>query len=155
MNIPVSGVVPFEQAVGIDETDTVLLRQMGVEAKEYLESFDWCGVVGQCCWGGGVGKVFSVFLFEIEPKTADVDHWLWVIVGDIPPLHLVIDQCRSPREAADMYLALMTEWVALAREGRTSPDLPPTGVEPTPERAKDLEGRLAFIQANILPFLNN
>jgi hypothetical protein len=154
MNIPVSGVVPLEQMRGDDETDTVLLRQMSVLAKAYLEQSDWCSAVERGYWGGGVGKIFSVFLFEIEPKTAGVDQCLWVIVGDIPPLHLVTDQCRSPKQAANMYLALMTEWVVLAREGRTSSDLPPTGVEATPERAEELERRLAFIRAKILPFLN-
>jgi hypothetical protein len=154
MNFSLSGVVPLEQMVGEDETESLLLRQ-SVEAKEYLGEFDWCSAVGLGYWGGGVGKVFGVFLFEIEPKTTDVDQWLWVIVGDIPSLHLVTDQCRSPKEAAEMYLALMTEWVALARMGRSSPDLPPTGVEPTPERAEELEGRLAFIRAKILSLLNN
>jgi hypothetical protein len=155
MDLSVSGVVPLEQMVGDDENDTALLRQMSIEAKAYLEQFDWCSAVGRGYWGGGVGKVFSVFLFEIEPKTPDVDHWLWVIVGEIPPLYLVTDQCLSPKEAADMYIELMTEWVTLAREGRSSPDLPSAGVEPTPEWAENLAGRLAFIREKILPLLNN
>lgn len=154
MDIPVSGVVPLTQMIGDDETDTALLHQMSVEAKEYLEHFDWCDAVGRAYWGGGVGKIFSVFLFEIEPRGPDVDRWLWVIAGDIPPLYVAVDECTTPKQAADTYLELMTEWVALAREGRTSPDIPPTGVEATPERADDLERRLAFIRANIRPHLN-
>ena len=139
--------------VGDDEADTALLRQMGVEAKTYLEGFDWCKAVGPAYWGGGVGKVFGIFLFQIEPQSADVDRWLWVIVGDIPPLYLVLDECRSPSEALDTYLELMGQWVDLARQGRISPDIPPTGVEPTLEWAEELEGRLAFIRAEIEPGL--
>lgn len=154
MDIPVSGVVPLEQMVGDDETDTALLRQMSVDAKNYLEGFDWCNSAGPAHWGGGVGKIFSVFLFQIEPDAADVDRWVWVIVGDIPSLHLVLDECRSPKQAADMYLELLGEWAELARQGRTSPDLPPVGVEATPLRAEDLQRRLAYIRANIRPFLN-
>jgi hypothetical protein len=155
MEIPVSGVVPVEQMAGDDETDTALLREMNVEAKNYLENFEWCKRAGPAYWGGGVGGVFSVFLFQIEPATADVDCWLWVIVGDIPSLYLVLDECGSPQRAAAMNLALMGEWVDLAKQGRTGADVPPTGAEPTPERSQDLEMRLAFIRAEVLPFLNN
>ena len=127
------------------------LRQ---RAKDYLERFEWCKGAGLAYWGGGIGKVFSAFLFHIEPPTADIGRWLWVIVGDIPPLYLVPEERRSSEQAAEMYLALMGEWVKHARQGRTSPDVPPTGAEPTPERAEDLERLLAFIRAEILPFLN-
>ena len=127
---------------------------MSVDAKVYLESFDWCAFIGPAYWGGGVGSVFSVFLFQIEPRAADVDRWLWVIVGDIPSLYLVLDECKSPKDAAAMYLALMGEWVELARQGRSSPDVPATGVEATPEWAEDMAGRLEFIRQNIVPSLN-
>jgi hypothetical protein len=114
---------------GKSMADTALLHQMSVEAKKYLEGFEWCGSAAPAYWGGGVGGVFGIFLFEIEAKASDVDRWLWVIIGDIPPLYVVLDECRSPQQATEMYLKLMGEWVELARHGQTSPDLPPTGVE--------------------------
>jgi hypothetical protein len=52
------------------------------------------------------------------------------------------------------YTGLMEQWIELARKGRSSDDLPPAGVEPTPERAAKLDGRLRFIRTNVGPFLN-
>lgn len=155
MDSPARGIVPIELMIGENETDTALLREMSIDAKRYLEAFDWCNAAGPAYWGGGIGGIFGVFLFRIDAKTSDVDDWPWVIVGDIPPLHIVLDECKTPKAAAEMYVLLMRESMALAREGRTSPDVPPTGVEANPEQAEDLDRRLAFIQSNICPCINS
>jgi hypothetical protein len=153
MEIPIVGVVPIQEMKGDDDADTTLLRGMRIEAKQYLESFDWCTVAEAIYWGGGVGKIFSIFLFEIVASKIGIDRWLWVVVGDIPHLYLVLDECKSPSDVLRAYIGLMEQWIELARQGRSSPDLPPIGVEPTPERAMELEQRLRFIQTNVAPFL--
>jgi hypothetical protein len=153
MEIPVVGVVPIQEMSGDDEVDTTLLRAMCIEAKQYLESFDWCEAAQPVYWGGGVGKVFSIFLFEIVASKVGIDRWLWVVVGDIPHLYLVLDECKSPSDVLRAYRGLMEQWIELARQGRRSPDLPPTGVEPAPEWATELEQRLRFIRTNVAPFL--
>jgi hypothetical protein len=153
MEVPVVGVVPIHEMSGDDGVDTALLRNMCVEAKRYLESFEWCKTAEPMYWGGGVGKIFSIFLFEIVASRIDVDQWLWVIVGDVPRVYLVLDECKSPSDVFDTYVGLMEQWIALARQGRTSDELPPTGVEPTPEWAAQLEQRLQFIRSNVAPFL--
>ena len=129
MEIPVVGVVPIQEMNGDDDVDTALLRGMCIEAKQYLESFDWC-----------TSKI-------------GVDRWLWVVVGDVPHLYLVLDECKSPSDVLRAYTGLMEQWIKLAHEGRSSPDLPPTGVEPTPEWARELEQRLQFIRTIVAPFL--
>ena len=147
------GVDPIQDMNGDNAVDTAQLREMCAEAKEYLESFDWCEVAGPVYWGGGIGKIFSVFVFEIGSVEADVDRFLWVVVGDVPPLYFVLDDCRSPSDVLDKYIDLMEQWIVLARQGRTSDDLPPTGVEPTPEWAARLAKRLQFIRTNVGPLL--
>ena len=153
MEIPVVGVVPIQDMNGDDEVDTTLLRGMCIEAKQYLESFDWCKTAEAVYWGGGVGKIFSIFLFEIVASRIGIDRWLWVVVGDIPHVYLVLDECKSPSDVLHLYMGLMEQWIELARQGRSSPDLPPIGVEPTPEWAMELEQRLRFIQTTVAPFL--
>jgi hypothetical protein len=103
--------------------------------------------------GRGVGKVFSILLFEIVASRVGIDKWPWVVIGDIPPIYLVLDDCKSPADVLDQYTGLMEQWIELARQGRSSDDLPPTGAEPTPEWAAELEGRLRFIRTNVVPFL--
>ncbi len=124
MEIPVVGVVPIQDMIGDDDADTALLRGMCIEAKQYLESFDWCNVAEAVYWGGGVGKVFSIFLFEIFASRIGIDRWLWVVVGDIPHVYLVLDECKSPSDVLREYLGLMEQWIKLAHQGRSSPDLP-------------------------------
>ena len=153
MQPPAVGVVPLTHMVGDDDQDTALLRDMASDAERYLQSFRWCKGIEEAYWGGGVGKVFALFLFKIIPATAEIDEWLWVVTGDVPQAYLVLDESNSPAEAFETYLDLMTKWVDLAREGRSSPDLPPTGVPPTPESATDLAQRLNFLKTEIKPFL--
>ena len=154
MNPPVDGVVSLEQMAGDDELDTSLLREMAQEAKDYLRSFSWCSGIEYGYWGGGVGNVFAIFLFKIIPANRDVDQWLWVVTGDVPHLHLVLDESKSPAEAFEAYSQVMEKWIELAREGKSSSELPPTGVPPTPEWAEELARRLKFLKTEVKPFFN-
>src|SRR5689334_15308281 len=79
---------PAKSIVGDDEQDTVLLREMADEAKRYISSFSWCKEVLESYFGGGVGGIFAVFFFHIRPSRPDVEPWIWIIVGDIPPGYL-------------------------------------------------------------------
>ncbi len=89
--------------VGDDDEDTALLRQMSDEATEYISSFSWCATIVATYFGGGVGGVFAIFFYKIRPARTDVDPWIWVIVGDIPPAYLPISDCGSAAEAFKSY----------------------------------------------------
>jgi hypothetical protein len=96
---PVVGVVPVQNMTGDDEQDTMLLHQMSREAEAYLRSFSWCGEVRSSFFGGGVGGVFAVFLFNIRPTRPEVGPWIWIVVGDIPSAYLPIEDAKSPAES--------------------------------------------------------
>jgi len=49
---------------------------MCIKAKQYLESFDWCEAAQPVYWGGGVGKILSISLFDIVASTTGIDRWL-------------------------------------------------------------------------------
>ena len=152
--IPVTGVVPIDQMIGDCEEDTIQLRLLAAKAADYLRSFPWCATILESYFGGGVGKIFDVFCYHIVPARADVDEWLWVVAGDIPSTYIqVIDECRTPVEVFETYDWGMTKWIDLARQGRTSPDLPPVNVPSTPEWAEELDGRLQILRRVIKPFL--
>jgi hypothetical protein len=102
-------------------------------------------------FGSGVGRIIAVFLFRISPARPDIDEWLWVMVGDLPPAYLVTECCKTPSEAVEAYIEEMSKWVELARRGQASEDVIPVNVPPTPKWAENLYRRLEFLKTTILP----
>jgi hypothetical protein len=127
-------------------------------ARAYLASFEWCRAIRECYIGDiAVGGVVTVLLFRIQPARPDVDEWLWVVVGDLPPAYLVVDDAPNPAAALDAYIGEMERWITAVRQGGPVDDLIPveaTGggerLEPTRDRADELERRLRFLHAEIL-----
>jgi len=155
--VPVPNVVPVERMAGDDDEDTALLQQMLEDAKSYILSFSWCESVVGSYFGGGVGRIFAVFLFNISPARADVGEWIWIIVGDIPRAYLPLEDCKSSKEVFDAYIAGMKRGVALAREGgEGTPEdgVPPLNIPATPEEAEILERRLWSLTEWIKPFFD-
>jgi hypothetical protein len=148
-------IAPVEQMAGEDEEETALLRQMLQEAKSYALSFTWCDAIADCYFGGGIGKIIAIFLFKISTRRPEVDPWIWIIVGDIPPAYLPLEDCGSPKVAFDTYVDGMGRWAKLARQGQTdttADDVPPVNVPATPEWAEQLEGRLRLLNEIASPF---
>ena len=99
--VPVSGVIPIDQMFGDDEEDTILLQAMAARAQEFILSLSFCKSIRAAYFGDGCGGVVALFLFRIEPSEANVDEWLWAVVGDVPPAYLVIDDCKTPSQALE------------------------------------------------------
>src|SRR5467141_2544716 len=139
---------------GDDDEDTALLQQMLEEARNYILSFSWCESILGSYFAGGVGKVFAIFLFNISPARPDVDKWMWIVVGDIPPAYIPLEDCRTSREVFDTYIDGMKRWVQLAREGReAAPEdgVPHVNVPATREWAESLDGRLRSLAKLVQP----
>lgn len=149
-NVDFSKIVPIEQLSGEDENDTRLLHRMAEDAKQFLLSFEWCRGIDRGWFGWGVGEIAAVLLFEITPSTPDVDRMLWVVVGDLPPAYLVVDDSPTPLGALSTYVELLEDWVAAVREGRSTEDCIPVNNAPTQEAADALETRLNFLKREFL-----
>ncbi len=120
------------------------------DATEYLLYYDWCKEILEEYVGLFVGGVLGVFLFRIAPARADVDDWLWVIVGDLPPAYLTCDQCPNPASALDGYIGAMSDWVEAASQGKSVAELIPVNVPATPENAELLRKRLKLLDERVL-----
>src|SRR5215470_14422705 len=129
--IDFSRLVQIEETSGEDEKDTALLRKMAKDAEQFLSSFDWCKGINKGWFGWGVGGLAAVFLFELSPATPDVDRFLWVVVGDLPPAYLIVDDSPTPIEALGTYVELMEEWVTAVRAGEPVEDCIPVNSPPT------------------------
>lgn len=151
MELPVRGVIPISDMCGEDEEETQRLRDMEAEARDFICKFEWCGGVRDLYFGEGIGDVFAVFLARISPARPSVDQYLWIVVGDIPPAYLVVDDCPTPRAALEGYIGEMRKWVALAKEGKSSRDVIPVNVPATPEWAESLNSRLDALEQKMIP----
>ena len=153
-----SGLIPAGNIVGDDEQDTVLLRNMSEDAARYISSFRWCDAVLNSYFGGGVGGIFAVFLFRIRSNRPNVEPWIWIIVGDIPPAYLPLTDCKSPAEVFRNYIRGMSNWVELARKGRTgtpAQGVPPVNVPATPEWAEKINQKLYGLTLAVKPFFED
>jgi hypothetical protein len=142
---------------GSDLTDKDQLLAMSEQARRYLLSHDWCRSVRRGFLDRGISGVLAVFYFEIEPDGADEE--VWVIVGDIPPAYMDVESCPTGADALEAYLECMEEWVEAVRNGKSVDELIPVGyadtgrpIEPTPDAAEELAGRLAFIRNELVPW---
>src|SRR5215472_11347732 len=149
-SVDVSSLKRMTNIFGDCPEDTRKLRPMAEEARSYLLSHSSCKKVRRGWFGFGVGGVCAVFLFELVPATKRIDSKLWVIVGDLPPAYLVVDESPNPLAALANYVGLMQEWVDTVRAGKPIDDCIPVNAKPTKVNADLLARRLRFMRTNFL-----
>ena len=145
-------VVPISEMSGGDAEDSILLESMAAEAETYLTSHKWCIEVLDRFFGLGVGGIVAVFLFHIKPSREEVDDYVWIIVGDLPPLYLTFDDAPNPARALNVYVSVMMEWAEAAIAGEDVSELPPVNAKPSRINGQALRRRLEFLQTDILRF---
>lgn len=124
-------------------------------AVEFIKFYNWCEEIESSYFGYGADGIIYLFLFKIKSIRVDVDPWIWVIVGDVPPAYLTCDSASNPYEALDSYLGAMEEWVEAAMSGCSVANLIPVNVPATRENAEMLKKRLVFLDERVLPALKN
>ena len=125
-----SHVQPLLKFRGQDPEDRKLCRDLFDEATAYLTSFDWCTSVTESYVADCVGGIFALVLFHIEPAKSDVDEWIWVVVGDVPPAYIA-PAPADPSDALGDYIEQMSKWVQAVNEGRSTDGLIPVNTPPT------------------------
>ncbi|MGH9590631.1 MAG: hypothetical protein ACRD25_09555, partial [Terracidiphilus sp.] len=128
-----------------------LLRLMAREAEDSLQKFAWCKAIREAYFGGGYGGIVAVFLFRIVPNQPEVDEWVWVVMGDVPPACLAIERITTPSEALEHYIWEMTRWVHFAKRGRVPENGIPVDLDPTWKNAEALEDKLKILRKAVLP----
>jgi hypothetical protein len=123
---------------------------MAIEAHDFIREQEWCESVDHQHLAYGVGGVVAVFLFQIIPRSEDIDQHLWVIVGDLPPAYIVVEDNSTAADALDAYCSEMEAWVEAAENGENIDDLIPVNAPPTLANAEQLKGRLQFLRSEIL-----
>jgi hypothetical protein len=119
------------------------------EAETFLSGFRWCLEVRELYVGLAFPGVVAVFLMRIIPSE-DADEWLWVVVGDVPPAYLVLDDAPTSADALRGYIEQMDRWVAAVKVGDSTDGIIPVNTAPTSEAADALETRLRLLEVGVL-----
>jgi hypothetical protein len=120
------------------------------EATQFLLNQVWCERVISSYEGLVVEGVIGVFLFNLVPATSAADHWIWIVVGDLPPAYIAVVECPNPACALDAYIGAMEQWVNAIKAQASTAELIPVSAPPTLENALALEKRLNFLDTRIL-----
>ena len=114
LTIDYSKLTPIESMFGEDFEETQQLAALFEEAELYLTSFSWCEGIKSAYFGLGVSDFIGIFLFEIVAAASSPGSHIWVVAGDIPPAHLMVDECPSPAFALKAYIQKMKDWCGSA-----------------------------------------
>lgn len=136
---------------GDSDRDSALLREMAVEAKEYITSFRWCPPLDAMYLAHGVGGIVAIFLAEFSQEIGGADDKLWVVVGDLPSAYLVVEPEDDPANALERYCELMEDWIAVVRDNGNLGRVYPVAAAATAENSELQERRVAFLLAEIIP----
>ncbi|MET0103816.1 MAG: hypothetical protein ABW072_01580 [Sedimenticola sp.] len=152
MSMPpdLSKVSRWPEYLAAEKENIAEMDSMYQEAREFLEFYEWCLGIEESYVGMIYPGIVAVFLFRITPSKEDVDEWIWVIVGDLPPTYLTTDECPNPATALDGYIGAMLEWVYAAQKDESVAELIPVNVPATKEHAAMLKTRLDFLDERIL-----
>ena len=143
-------VVELRSYVDSCTSDKAALLSMHREAVSFLQFYNWCDEIIETYVGLFSPGIIGVFLFKILPSRDDVDDWVWVVVGDLPPAYITCDDAPNPATALDGYIGAMTDWVGAAERGESVDELIPVNVPATKENAESLRKRLQFLDDRIL-----
>ena len=120
------------------------------EAAGYLKSFSWCGNILSANLYTNLGEKLCLFLFEIDNLTSKDDNFLWVIVGDIPPMYLDIHGAKSTKEVLENFVFLANEWIDHVNSGIDLTECYPFNTKPTTELANLLGRKVYFIASTVI-----
>ena len=148
MTAPFPNIRALDLQFEVPGTDDLVSKMNG-----FLGAFSWAKQSGNVWVGLSIPGVIGLFLVELDAPSDDIDRYVWVAVGDIPPAYISSEYAASPKEALQAYLAEMEAWVTAVERGEATDELIPVNGAPTKDNAKALKSRLSFLEERILPSL--
>ncbi len=134
----------FNTLSDTEESDKEII-DLSKEATSYLLSYEWCSEVVDGWLAISWGYILGVFLYKIKSKYPEVDEYVWMVVGDIPPAYIDIESANNPEEALRSYVGIMGDWVAAVESNKSVEECYPIEVPATIENALMLKSRLNLI----------
>lgn len=132
----------------LDFYSEVILMQE--RATQYLQGFPWCKAVIASSLYFNLGEKLCVFLYEIDNAASKDDNFLWVVVGDLPPMYLDIYGPKNTVHVLADYVDLAKKWISVIEASLPVTDCYPFNIAPTMEMAVLLKQRVVLIENAIL-----
>lgn len=148
IDIDTSEMVSLEALDLGDEVENSTVKQLAKEVEVYLGRFSWFQRVNRLLYAAGFSKV-AVFFVEIESR--NYDRRLWLVAGDLPFAHLVVDDLPNAKEVLITYVEIMRDWIDAVQNDGDLKECFPVRVAPTLENAAELAQRLDFIEHRYIP----
>ncbi len=144
----------FPTGESLDYESEEELRELDVlraEAWRYLHTYSWDPPIADLVLAFGVAPVVALFLARRRPGARPEDAERWVVVGDLPSMHFETDDTPTPALALQLYCAIAQDWADNVLAGCDLSESYPIPVDPTPELAENLLGRVDFIRTRLIP----
>jgi len=136
------------ESISIDNAEDLMV--LSNEAIAFIRSQKWCKRIIDVKLDRGWGYIIAVFFFSIEPYGANIPNNLWVIVGDLPPAYIDVEDNPNGACAIDAYVSEMEGWINNVVQGKSIEGLIPVNAPPTEDTAMMLRERLDIIKQEIL-----
>src|SRR5688572_22387773 len=91
-----SKVVDLNAYIEENQGSSEEIKDLYEEAVEFISYFSWLEGIKRAYAGLIHPGIVGVFLVNIDKLRDDVDDWLWIIVGDLPPAYLTCENCKNP-----------------------------------------------------------
>ncbi|WP_183563136.1 hypothetical protein [Mucilaginibacter sp. SP1R1] len=134
-------------------TDVDFYQELNIlheEAQNYLLNFKWCDEIKDSFLYTNIGSVLCIFLFEIINTQNSEDDFVWIVVGDIPPMYLDVYGAKTTKNVIEDYISLSEDWIDHIKAGKSVDKCYPFNAEPTVELAGLLEKRISFMKNTLL-----
>jgi hypothetical protein len=134
----------------IEMSEIEMIYKMYSDVKSYIGGFNWCKGIINCWYDRGLPDKFGVFFVQMDVSDpSNIDEYVWVIVGDIPPAYIDVS-AKNGAVALLYYVNLMEEWATNVLEGRSVETCIPVNAPSDSKFANMLMKRLTIIAEEFL-----
>lgn len=136
----------FEIFEELDFEGDIKLEEFCNQGRNYIKRFTWCEGVNKSWLAYYLEGIFATNIFEVSSSNPNVDKYIWVLTGDLPPAYVDIKSASYPLEVLSAYIEIMQDWVDNIKEEGNVEECYPVEVEANLYHADMLDYRLKLLR---------
>ncbi len=140
----------FEKFDELEFEDDEKLEIYCKESINYIQRHTWCEGINNAWLAYYLEGIFAICIFEVISSNSNVDKYVWVLTGDLPPAYIDIDSAQNPLEVLSCYIDIMQDWVETVKNEGNLDKSYPIEVEATINHADMLNFRLGLLRDYLL-----
>ena len=136
----------FESFEALDHQGDIKLEEFCNQGKNYIERYTWCEGVNNAWLAYYLEGIFAINIFEVSSSNPNVDKYIWILTGDLPPAYIDIESASFPLEVLSAYIEIMQDWVDTVKADGNVEECYPVEVEANLDHAEMLDYRLKLLR---------